>query len=147
MLCQMEKFLDTHLRTGAFNAEHRFLYNLPIFKNDAQIAFASLENNIFQHDLENDSSLFINPIYRILKMYQQQANDRNSKRNIHLACPTTQNNSGWMIRLMELQLSSFTLTLNQLSLAPKRLKLKLLSLVRSVLTSVWKCSSFETLIH
>ncbi|MFT3893779.1 MAG: sulfatase-like hydrolase/transferase [Anaerolineales bacterium] len=87
MLCQMDESINTHLRTGAFNAEHRFLYNLPIFKNDAQIAFASLENNIFQHDLENDSSLFINPIYRILKMYKQQANDRKLEKEYPLGLP------------------------------------------------------------
>lgn len=87
MLCQMEEFLDAHLRTGAFNAERRFLYDLPFFKNDAQVAFAGLENNIFQHDLENDSSLFINPLYRLLKLYGQQANDRKYEKEYPLGLP------------------------------------------------------------
>ena len=87
LLCQMEDSITTHLRTGAFNAERRFLYNLPLFKNDAQVAFASLENNILQHDLENDSSLFINPIYRILKMNMQQANDRKFEKEYPLGLP------------------------------------------------------------
>ncbi|MBI3153654.1 MAG: sulfatase-like hydrolase/transferase [Chloroflexi bacterium] len=75
LLFQCAKYLDTHLKVGAFNLEHRFLYNFGPFKNDPQMAFASLENNILLDRTTSSSSLFVNPIYNLWKTTATRDND------------------------------------------------------------------------
>lgn len=57
-LYQFEKSLDTYIPESAFNLERRMLSSLPIFNNDAQMAFASFENNIFRNGKGTSGSLF-----------------------------------------------------------------------------------------
>lgn len=64
-LYQFEKYLDTYLAEGQFNLERRSLSSLPIFKNDAQIAFASFENNIIRNGKGTSGSLFWGMISRL----------------------------------------------------------------------------------
>jgi arylsulfatase A-like enzyme len=64
-LYQFRKHLDTYLAEGEFNAERRRLSTLPIFQNDAQIAFASIENNIIRNGKGYSGSLFLGLISRI----------------------------------------------------------------------------------
>jgi arylsulfatase A-like enzyme len=59
--------IDRHIPTSAFNLEHRFVYDLPLFQNDKRIVFESLENNGFQDNQGYSSSLFMNPLSRLLK--------------------------------------------------------------------------------
>jgi arylsulfatase A-like enzyme len=74
LLFQCAKYLGTHLKTGGFNLEHRFLYNSGIFQNDAQIAFASLEDNELLDGSKRASSLFLNPLFRLWRMSIAQEN-------------------------------------------------------------------------
>jgi arylsulfatase A-like enzyme len=74
LLYQASKYLDTHLKANAFHLGHRSFYNLPIFHKDSQVAFASLDDNVFLDGSDHVSSLFINPIYRLLQMDHEQAN-------------------------------------------------------------------------
>ncbi|MBN1305313.1 MAG: sulfatase-like hydrolase/transferase [Anaerolineales bacterium] len=70
-LFQMEESLDAHIPIGSFSAQHRYLYNLPIFKNDGQVAFASFEDNIFQEGGGFDASLFFGPAFRTKTLYDR----------------------------------------------------------------------------
>jgi arylsulfatase A-like enzyme len=72
LLLQAKKYLQTHIRAGAFDMQQRFLYDSPLFANDASVAFASIEDNIFLDGASKESSLFINPIYRLWKMFTEQ---------------------------------------------------------------------------
>jgi arylsulfatase A-like enzyme len=74
LLFQASKYLDTHFKADAFHLGYRSFYNLPIFKKDSQVAFASLDDNVFLDGSNQDSSLFINPIYRLLQMDHEQTN-------------------------------------------------------------------------
>jgi arylsulfatase A-like enzyme len=75
LLFQCEQFLDTHLKSGEFNLEHRFVYNSVPLENDSRVAFASLENNLLLDGSERASSLIINPLFRLWKMNAAQDND------------------------------------------------------------------------
>jgi arylsulfatase A-like enzyme len=58
-LYQFEKHLDTYIPEGSFNLERRMLSSLPIFGNDAQMAFASFENNIIRNGKGTSGSLYL----------------------------------------------------------------------------------------
>lgn len=70
-LNQSASYLDTHISSGAFALEHRYFYNSPAFSRDANIAFAGIENNIFQDGVGYDASLFLGPIYRLWKLRER----------------------------------------------------------------------------
>lgn len=67
-LYQFEQYLDTYLSEVVFNLERRQISSLPIFDNDAQLAFASLENNIFRNGKGPSGSLFLSLIARMNKL-------------------------------------------------------------------------------
>jgi arylsulfatase A-like enzyme len=75
LLFQYKKNLDSHLKTGEFNLEHRFVYNSEPLENDSQLAFASLEDNLLLDGSKRASSLIINPLFRLWKMNAAQEND------------------------------------------------------------------------
>jgi arylsulfatase A-like enzyme len=68
-LGQSGNYLDAHIRTGAFNAQNRFIYSF--FKNDPRIAFASFEDNIIQRGIGYDASLFLGPAYRLRTLHER----------------------------------------------------------------------------
>lgn len=68
LLHQCAPYLDTHLQTGEFNLERRFVYNAGPFNKDLEIAFASLDNNTLLEGENRASSLFLNPLFRLWKM-------------------------------------------------------------------------------
>ncbi len=65
-LYEAEDILTNHIPNGAFNLSRQMAYSLPIFKNDAYIAFSSLDDNILQKGLGYDGSLFLGPLLRSL---------------------------------------------------------------------------------
>src|SRR6266542_3036863 len=73
-LFQFKKYLDTHIRTGAFSLEHRLIHDIPLFQNDARAAFASFQNNIFRESTGLDSSLFLGPAFRLWKLRERSVN-------------------------------------------------------------------------
>lgn len=73
-LYQADRYLDTHIRTGAFNIQNKFVYSF--FKKDARMAFASFEDNIIQDGKGYDGSLFLAPIYRLGTLYDRYLLDR-----------------------------------------------------------------------
>jgi arylsulfatase A-like enzyme len=75
-LYQFKKYLDTHIKSGAFNLEHRYLHTSPLFENDAMAAFASFENNIFQETTGFDSSLLLGPAFRLWKFRERSLNNQ-----------------------------------------------------------------------
>jgi len=64
ILYQLEPDLDKHVKTWLFNVQNANLYSLPIFKKDIRMAYASLDDNIIQHGVGYDSSLFFGPLFR-----------------------------------------------------------------------------------
>ena len=76
-LYQFRKYLDTHIKTGAFNLEHRYVHTL--FDHDANTAFASFQNNIFREGRGFDSSLLIGPAFRLWKLRERSINDLTRK--------------------------------------------------------------------
>lgn len=67
-LYQFEEYLDTYLSNALFNLERRQISSLPIFDNDAQLAFASFENNIVRNGKGPSGSLFLSLIARLNKL-------------------------------------------------------------------------------
>ena len=64
LLYQDESNLDDHVHNWSFNTQNTNLYNVPIFKKDARIAFAGFEDNILQRRLMTySSSLFFDPLF------------------------------------------------------------------------------------
>ena len=57
-LYQFQDRLDTYLPHEQFNLERRLHSSLPVFDSDAQMAFSSLENNIFRDGKGNYGSLY-----------------------------------------------------------------------------------------
>ena len=75
-LYQFGKDVDTHISSSAFNYERRMLYNLPLFKNDGQVAFSSLDDNVFQTGEGYDASLVFGPILRLFNLFRDRVDDR-----------------------------------------------------------------------
>jgi arylsulfatase A-like enzyme len=75
LLLQCAQFLDTHIESGEFNLEPRFVYNLEPFEDDPHLAFASLENNTFLDGENRTSSLFLNPLFRLWKAKTARENN------------------------------------------------------------------------
>ncbi len=71
ILYQLEPDLDQHINTWRFNVQNANLYSLPFFKKDIRMAYASLDDNIVQHGVGYDSSLFFGPLYRLHNLYDQ----------------------------------------------------------------------------
>lgn len=78
-LYQFKKYLDIHIKSGAFNLEHRYLHTSPLFENDARAAFASFENNLFQETTGFDSSLLLGPAFRLWKFRERTLNNQGRK--------------------------------------------------------------------
>jgi arylsulfatase A-like enzyme len=64
-LYQFEEYLDTYLSEALFNLERRQVSSLPFFKNDAQLAFASFENNIIRNGKGTSGSLYLSLLSRM----------------------------------------------------------------------------------
>ena len=64
-LYQFEKSLDTYYPRGQFDLESRSIATSPLFQNDARIAFASFENNIFRNGKGQSGSLFMGMVSRL----------------------------------------------------------------------------------
>jgi len=71
-LYQMEEYLENHISSSAFNIQNQSVYNLKVFQNDGEIAFAAFEENIFNKVNDYDASLFLGPILRILSRYDRK---------------------------------------------------------------------------
>ena len=78
-LHQFGESLDIHIPNGQFSLERHQLYNLPVIGNDAQIAFATFDNNIFAKKRGLDGSLFVELLYRLGVMRRQNSLRKNYK--------------------------------------------------------------------
>ncbi len=65
ILLQVQHDLDQHIPNWSFNIQKIDLYDANIFKKDAELAFASIEDNIVKRGAGTDSSLFLGPFYRL----------------------------------------------------------------------------------
>jgi arylsulfatase A-like enzyme len=81
-LYQFEQYLDTYLSEALFNLERRQISSLPIFNNDAQLAFASFENNIVRDGKGPSGSLFLSLIARLNKLLRY-SRFREQYRNVY----------------------------------------------------------------
>jgi arylsulfatase A-like enzyme len=93
ILCQMDDFLDVHIPSGSFNANNSLIYTAPIFRNDAQIAYASFEDNIVQKGTGYDASLFLGPMYRTYSLRNQLRNEAKFWSNYPRGVPGAENES------------------------------------------------------
>jgi len=73
-LNQSEKYLNTHISSGEFSLERRYLYNWPLFKNDATMVLESFADNIFQFGYGRDASLFFGSAFRLWKLRERVIN-------------------------------------------------------------------------
>ncbi|MGE5248892.1 MAG: sulfatase [Bacteroidota bacterium] len=87
LLYQAQQYIDHHLPAGAFNLERRFVYDLPLFRRDVRITFDSLETNGFQDSEGHSSSLFMNPLSRVLKQTLKDARARHLSAEYPLGLP------------------------------------------------------------
>lgn len=71
-LYQAGQYLKNHINGSSFNLQKSLIYNLPLFQNDATIAFSSFEDNIVQRGLGYDGSLFFGPLYRLWVLAQRK---------------------------------------------------------------------------
>jgi arylsulfatase A-like enzyme len=78
-LYQFDNALKTHLPNGQFSLEKHQLYNLPVIENDAAAVFAAFDNNILTGGRGLESSLFIEPLYRLGIIRRQAALRKNYK--------------------------------------------------------------------
>jgi arylsulfatase A-like enzyme len=65
-LYQFKEYLDTYLPEEQFNLESRLLSGAPMFRDDAQMAYAALENNIFRTGKGTSGSLYAAMLWRFL---------------------------------------------------------------------------------
>lgn len=86
-LYQFSKYVDMHISSSAFNYERRMLYNTPLFENDGQVAFSSLDDNIFKVGEGYDASLFFGPALRLLNLVRDTLNDRALKKDYPQGLP------------------------------------------------------------
>jgi arylsulfatase A-like enzyme len=77
ILYQAGHYLQKHIPIGSFNRTKEFIYSLPIFKNDAYVAYSSIEGNIFQRGFGVDGSLFLGPLERFLNLRQREITQTN----------------------------------------------------------------------
>jgi arylsulfatase A-like enzyme len=87
ILNQVDGSLDKHIPHWSFNMEYNSLYGAGIFKNDARIAFASIEDNIVQKGEGTDTSLFFGPLYRLRMLKERQRNRNQYIDNYPLGLP------------------------------------------------------------
>jgi arylsulfatase A-like enzyme len=87
ILNQAERNLDQHVPHWAFNMEYNSLYGASIFKKDARIAFASIEDNIVQKGEGLDTSLFFGPLYRLHMLKERQTDSEKYGRDYPLGLP------------------------------------------------------------
>ena len=74
-LYQMQDSIDRHVPSGAFDLQKQFVYNLPIFQNDGEIALSAFEENIFHKITDYDASLFLGPLFRLLTRFERRRLD------------------------------------------------------------------------
>jgi arylsulfatase A-like enzyme len=65
ILLQGQDYLDRHIPNWEFNIQKIDLYDASIFNKDAQLAFASIEDNVIKRGAGTDGSLFLGPFYRL----------------------------------------------------------------------------------
>jgi arylsulfatase A-like enzyme len=75
LLNQAAQNLDTHVPVSSFSLQPGLFYSSPVFRNDAQVAYASFEGDIFQRGVGFDGSLFIGPLRRLLAWRKRTALD------------------------------------------------------------------------
>ncbi len=71
LVSQAEKDVDVHIPSARFNLDRSLWSSLPFFKNDERIAYSSFDDNIFQTGDGYDSSLFLGPLNRLLRLDNQ----------------------------------------------------------------------------
>jgi arylsulfatase A-like enzyme len=81
--------LDRHIPSGSFNLQDKLFYSLPVFQRDQHIAYASLEDNIFQWSLGEDSSLFAGPLYRLAQAWKSSQDNAEFKAEYPRGLPTS----------------------------------------------------------
>lgn len=74
-LYQMQDSIERHVPSGAFDLQKQFVYNLPIFRNDGEIALTAFEENILHKINDYDASLFLGPLFRLLTRYDRRRLD------------------------------------------------------------------------
>jgi len=67
-LFQFQKSLDTHTSRDKFDLEVRNPASLPLFQNDARLAFAGFENNVLRSGKGEAGSLFLSTILRLVTL-------------------------------------------------------------------------------
>lgn len=65
ILLEFNPDLDELVDSYLYNVQDASLYSKPVFKRNARVAFASLEDNLIQQGSGFDSSLFFGPLYRL----------------------------------------------------------------------------------
>jgi arylsulfatase A-like enzyme len=71
LLYQVGNDIETHLPIGSFNLQTYSIYSASLFKNDARIAFVSLDDNMLRKGEGYDGSIFIGPLYRLGVEYEK----------------------------------------------------------------------------
>lgn len=69
-LYQFGRHLDIHLPETQFNVGQYRLSGLPLFQNDARMAFAAIENNILRDGKGPAASLFVGPLFRFYALWK-----------------------------------------------------------------------------
>ncbi len=64
-LHQFGEYIDTHLEKEAFNLERSIFSGLPIFKNDARMAYLSIEDNVVRTDKGLSGSIYLEMFWRL----------------------------------------------------------------------------------
>ena len=72
ILYQLEADLDEHIETWRFNLQNAIPYASPVFRNDVRMAYASLDDNVFQEGEGFDASLFFAPLYRLQTLRERK---------------------------------------------------------------------------
>ena len=86
---QARNDLDKHIPSGGFSLQHKLFYSLPVFQRDQRVAYASLEDNIFQWSLGEDSSLFAGPLYRLAQAWKSDRDNNALKAQYPRGVPTS----------------------------------------------------------
>jgi hypothetical protein len=70
-ICQAIDFVEQHVPSGSFNLQRRFIYDLPIFEKDGEVAMSSFEDNIIKDGKGYDASLFLGPLFRTFMLHER----------------------------------------------------------------------------
>jgi arylsulfatase A-like enzyme len=75
LLAGVKRDLSQHISATRFNLHGDLTYTSPILQNDEQTAYAAFENDIFQHKVGPDASLFVGPLRRLMQWQADSALD------------------------------------------------------------------------